>query len=1560
MKSLIAPGVDGSYSSFTRHPHSWLGKTAPSATDIVPSFYKDRPASVSVLGKKISADAVVTVNADAKFCPRPVSFESAKPKQHFQRSRQLQDISNKPSAPRANSAVNPKILSKIKIYAEARSAPRNRKNPTDDKPAKKPRPPKAPRPDKSKGKKKAAVPRLATESVAKAPRRESPNINVVPKIDEIVQQSLKEAYETKLRDEEERQRKQETEHLRKQQLKQQNLQVRRENKRFQGGQFKPRAAWGTDERRIYGQVDEKSKLEARMDRESKLLRRKRAKSAGKDHVGLEALNEIKAELRPSMRSQSVMTKPHAPRSGRGSPAKEIRMPDPAIKDYMKYKKQETRDLHERECISQLAMEAKRLSQLKDLEVKAKVAIQKFKRKRRQTHKRPRPLDLLMTDLSQTGTNPEDDEVLGIMHRLGDRRPELDEREGRESRVFGVLPNQPSLTEERGNATQVLTVDRRDDGLFKQGNITAPMDLKAEWNSSHDDLLLDSQLSSLPRLIDPIESSLFEDEDSDLQLSEISKRKEDIRKKVADLRRRADEVKLKVRDEVEIPLRTEGSEGTPLNLPVIKAADFEQMMQEEAAIKIQSNIRRFLAMSLLEQLKAELSPVDDLSFHSEDIDEEKPKKSKLSDRLRIGIRTEVIYSDDESEPGLLGSDSHMDLGEYEDAEEDDDAEEDEDAEDEESFEVRRPTSDPYRRPRSAEQSKDSDDLDQFFTGSRPANPDPEDFEYDDDRSSQGELQSILLHELQSMKSREQALEDLIEQANSRQQAEEVKHIQMKEDLAKLREYDRHMLEEVAARSGASMLTELLSKLFDQRYKRLEELFKGNRKALQEAISGDLPYFEQLEQCLKEAEEAKKTGRGEATSIERLLDHLIENSEEVPKSSQDSILESRDESASFDLLRGKDQEAARRTNFAEEIAKLEQELYEQEEPIARKLGSSGRQGLSRQPFSGMLVGLDSLKDEEPEQHISDLSAEIESSYDSETSVQVFSRPFDVVPVYISTEEDIPSSPIHHQESPVCVDSVAFDFPVLHKPLFESRDELVPSIPEIPVSPVVTGKVAQKKPESPVVSHEKPVVSPEKPMSPVMSSEKPVSPVVSPEKPMSPVESSEKPVVPMVSPEKPVSPDRRRPKVELKLDDILLEDSEGDLREAEYTQVNIADENLVDEILEHLLDEAIDILHTQLLIHKPAIQSPGKGPQQDLSSSQGAQSTDISSRKVEELKSQDQRLDIVNAKEERPSPQKAKGEVTRISVGAELAEEILIDLLKAELNSFPYLGLSPHKKQLPSMPELSLNELGSQHDNCPSYSVDLGLRTDVEAVISYVDEVFNSAFNPQELPLGHFEGGQALHHADLKGWKGNPLQTNPSLVLEQLQNSELTSFSGLALTKPPEVINVECYIELEKARNALSSRQAMLSPNTAQAVSEAGNIHNKMIFDCINEALARLLPYGLKGVPMPWSANTRALAPELVNEARVLAEVKKNIGRWCSIQAGKLPSGDMVMSSGLMDEEYLQHVRVERLEACISLELLENDDVWVDYEFEETQAKLDVADMVLDHLVNEAVSIMQDLTR
>ena len=42
----------------------------------------------------------------------------------------------------------------------------------------------------------------------------------------------------------------------------------------------------------------------------------------------------------------------------------------------------------------------------------------------------------------------------------------------------------------------------------------------------------------------------------------------------------------------------------------------------------------------------------------------------------------------------------------------------------------------------------------------------------------------------------------------------------------------------------------------------------------------------------------------------------------------------------------------------------------------------------------------------------------------------------------------------------------------------------------------------------------------------------------------------------------------------------------------------------------------------------------------------------------------------------------------------------------------------------------------------------------------------------------------------------------------------------------------------------------------LAEWENIHNKVIFDAVNDALDEYRPYGLKGPPAIWSGQTRAL--------------------------------------------------------------------------------------------------------
>ena len=73
---------------------------------------------------------------------------------------------------------------------------------------------------------------------------------------------------------------------------------------------------------------------------------------------------------------------------------------------------------------------------------------------------------------------------------------------------------------------------------------------------------------------------------------------------------------------------------------------------------------------------------------------------------------------------------------------------------------------------------------------------------------------------------------------------------------------------------------------------------------------------------------------------------------------------------------------------------------------------------------------------------------------------------------------------------------------------------------------------------------------------------------------------------------------------------------------------------------------------------------------------------------------------------------------------------------------------------------------------------------------------------------------------------------------------------------ILNVQLYLTIEKARETMI-REAFdfirqtktIDTEMGELLSEADHIHNKAIFDAINESMKQLRPYGFVGEPMPW---------------------------------------------------------------------------------------------------------------
>lgn len=80
-----------------------------------------------------------------------------------------------------------------------------------------------------------------------------------------------------------------------------------------------------------------------------------------------------------------------------------------------------------------------------------------------------------------------------------------------------------------------------------------------------------------------------------------------------------------------------------------------------------------------------------------------------------------------------------------------------------------------------------------------------------------------------------------------------------------------------------------------------------------------------------------------------------------------------------------------------------------------------------------------------------------------------------------------------------------------------------------------------------------------------------------------------------------------------------------------------------------------------------------------------------------------------------------------------------------------------------------------------------------------------------------------------------------------------------------------------------------NTQSFIAELENIHNKAIFDAINEALDGMRPYGLKGPPLPWSNQNKILTFKYGKEETfnfLIKKVNDKVKDWSSIQAGIIP--------------------------------------------------------------------------
>ena len=77
---------------------------------------------------------------------------------------------------------------------------------------------------------------------------------------------------------------------------------------------------------------------------------------------------------------------------------------------------------------------------------------------------------------------------------------------------------------------------------------------------------------------------------------------------------------------------------------------------------------------------------------------------------------------------------------------------------------------------------------------------------------------------------------------------------------------------------------------------------------------------------------------------------------------------------------------------------------------------------------------------------------------------------------------------------------------------------------------------------------------------------------------------------------------------------------------------------------------------------------------------------------------------------------------------------------------------------------------------------------------------------------------------------------------------------------------------------------------------------------------------------------------------------------MSAGQLATRQQQMSPRARDR--LELLREDKLAKILIAEADENEPIWVDYEYEETQTKLDIADLILDLMCKETAQILNEI--
>jgi hypothetical protein len=195
--------------------------------------------------------------------------------------------------------------------------------------------------------------------------------------------------------------------------------------------------------------------------------------------------------------------------------------------------------------------------------------------------------------------------------------------------------------------------------------------------------------------------------------------------------------------------------------------------------------------------------------------------------------------------------------------------------------------------------------------------------------------------------------------------------------------------------------------------------------------------------------------------------------------------------------------------------------------------------------------------------------------------------------------------------------------------------------------------------------------------------------------------------------------------------------------------------------------------------------------------------------------------------------------------------------------------------------------------------------------------------------------------------PLERNVDEELFKLQEKVVGTPSETKILDFPLLLNYEEILSIEASSSELET--------TLRQINKADKIHKKMLLHVLNVQLQQFRPNGFEGKPLIWS--NKSLSPgRSLKIGEITEKVLRDIEVFSLFQIGRIFNEEMMTSNGGIDEGIIQSLREDRLERLIYFETVEEENEWVDYEFEESQVKFDIADMILESLADEVEELLE----